>query len=135
MIKSKFCFLLFVNLFLIALILDLGCSDKQESAAGKEITELVNSTVPPNAVLIGKAETGGQQESISGFWEFESEWNWKQYSEWVTKNFTGRYELIAAEEGSLTFRRSLTGDTYSFQIQNSSMNRLHVRVHFIARPY
>jgi len=70
---------------------------------------------------------------LSIFWEFESEWQWKGYLEWVTKNLDGEYSLISANETEAHFQRTLTGDVYNVQIENISTGSfLRVRVKFEA---
>ena len=121
-------------LFSSFLTLNLACRDNQQDIIGQEIRDVIKDTIPPHAIMAGATQIDKNTTRVLGLWEFQSSWDWKQYAEWVTKNLTGRYELIATEENSLNFRRSLTWHIYNLQIQSSSTNPLHVRVDFIARP-
>jgi hypothetical protein len=74
--------------------------------------------------------------SLSIFWEFESEWQWKEYIEWVTKNLDGEYSLISANETEAQFQRTVTGDVYNVQIENISTGSfLRIGVRFEAYPF
>ena len=132
--KRKYLSPLMFVLFSSFLILSLACRDNQQDMIGQEIRDVIKDTIPPRAIMASATQIDKNTTRVLGAWEFQSSGDWKQYAEWVTRNLTGRYELIATENNSLNFRRSLTGDIYEFANPNYSVNPLHVRVDFIARP-
>ena len=121
-------------LFSSFLTLNLACRDNQQDIIRQEIRDVIKETTPPDAIMTDTTQIDKNPNRVVSIWAFQSSGDWKEYAEWVTKNLTGRYKLITTEENVLNFRRSLTGDIFDLQIQNSSINPLHVRVDFIARP-
>jgi hypothetical protein len=112
----------------------LSCS--QNNSIEQEIKNLKNHTMPPNSRLVRTSQILRTDNSLSIFWEFESEWQWKEYIEWVTKNLDGEYSLISANETEAQFQRTVTGDVYNVQIENISTGSfLRIRVKFEAYPF
>ncbi len=132
--KTKFSFPPTIVLFSSCLMLNLACHCNHQDSIELEIRNVMMDTIPPHAIITDTLQIDKNTTRVLGRWEFQSSEDWKEYTEWVTKNLAGQYELIARDENSLTFRRSLTGDIYNLQIQNSSINPHHVRVTFDARP-
>ena len=112
----------------------LSCS--QNNSIEQEIKNLKNHTMPPNSRLVRTSQILRTDNSLSIFWEFESEWQWKEYIEWVTKNLDGEYSLISANETEAQFQRTVTGDVYNVQIENISTGSfLRIGVRFEAYPF
>jgi hypothetical protein len=130
LLRNKINLKIFVLAITFLLFL-LSCS--KNNSIEQEVKNLKNHTMPPNSRLVRNSQILRKGNLLSIFWEFESEWQWKGYLEWVTKNLDGEYSLISANETEAHFQRTLTGDVYNVQIENISTGSfLRVRVKFEA---
>jgi hypothetical protein len=68
-------------------------------------------------------------------WEFETNWDWKRYKEWVTSELRPQFGGPLIDESRLVFVRSREGDTEELEIWGGvKASKLRVRVTLATYP-
>ncbi len=115
-------------------LLCLAACDKPDSVQ-QEVLTLRNRIRPPGATLVEQVNLVRNHNSAITSWEYETDWDWKKYTEWVSDSLAADYNRIAHEGTRLQFRRSLRGDVFELQIDSSMPNGSRkMRVQFRAFP-
>jgi hypothetical protein len=105
-----------------------------DAALKGRLAELRRQTTPPTAPIDTSSGPVRSQFSVAASWEFETEWDWKTYSEWVKSELSG-FEIIRRNDPEIVFARPVGGDTESIAVRRVSNSRpLRVQVTFRMYP-
>jgi hypothetical protein len=87
-------------------------------------------------MLVKEANLVRNGNTIGASWEYDTDWDWKIYSTWVSNHLPGDYEPITGKTTKLQFRRRLSGDVFTLDIENiiSQPPYRRIRVTFHAYP-
>jgi hypothetical protein len=114
-------------------ILCLADCDKPDPVQ-QEVLTLEDRIRPPGATLAEKVNLVRNDKSAIASWEYQTDWDWEKYTEWVSDSLAADYKRIANEETRLRFRRGLGGDVFELQIDSVSNGIRKIRVQFRAFP-
>ncbi len=110
-----------------------GC--REPDPLKREILSLQERTMPPGAKVVEKTNVVRNGTTASSKWEYETDWDWEEYSTWVSNNLAPDYEAMMGGKTNLQFRRRLSGDVFTLQIESGMSNTVQrIRVEFRASP-
>ena len=112
-------------------LLSMATACQRPDAIQEEVQQLRSRTVPPAARVLSESNLTREPFTAWAAWEFETDWDWGKYTNWVAGEATG-YHLTLRETNRLSFSRQLTGDTFALQIGSRAGKRIHVD--FVATP-
>ena len=103
-------------LAVMGVLLSCGRGDDDRQFLSRETTELQRRTVPPDSEVLARSGPiqGGWSKTVH--WEFETNWDWTQYKEWVTSGLRPQFGGPLIDESRLVFVRSREGDTEELEI-------------------
>jgi hypothetical protein len=88
-------------------------------------------TVPANAGSVELSDITKRKHSADARWEFETEWDWGRYHEWVRKQLAGKFETEKKTEDEMVFLRGEAGDTYILRVEKlREGSRTRIRITF-----
>jgi hypothetical protein len=101
-----------------------------DAALKVRLAELQERTLPPGSRIANSSGLIRSQFSVAASWEFETDWDWQKYSEWLRSQLVG-FEAIRSNSGEIVFSRPVGNDTESITVRAlSTSQRLQVHVSF-----
>ena len=112
-----------------------GCRDDSGEFLRRETTDLQRRTVPPGVQMLARSGPTPTGWSETAQWEFETNWDWAQYKQWVASELQPDFSINHVNGFRLVVVRSLGGDTEQLALEAASGgHRLKVRIMFMIYP-
>lgn len=112
-----------------------GRGDDPAEFLRQETAELQRRTVPPGSGVLARSGPIFDGFRAVSRWEFETDWDWSKYKEWVTPNLAPRLGAPRINDSRLVFVRSREGDAEELEIAvGAKASRLRVRVNLATYP-
>ena len=107
-------------------------SEEPKSPFEKLTATYQKLTVPANAESVNASKITTKRYSADAHWEFETEWDWARYREWLKSQMEGKFRIAKESDHELIFRRTEFGDAYSVTAEKLAEGTpLRIRIKFV----
>lgn len=126
---------LIIALAVTGVFLSCGHHDDPGEFLRRETMELQGRTVPPGSEVLAGSDSIQDGWSNTAHWQFETDWDWTQYKEWVTSELRPQFGGPRIDGSRLVFVRSREGDTEEVEIAGGvKASKLRVSVTLATYP-